>query len=184
MDTTLRVVAMPTRVIWDVLSPSMKGVMFGDNEAMLQVIKTGRNPTMRYLSRTHRVSISWLNEVYKAGNFKYKKTDEMAADIFTKAFANPVKRLAALKLISIDVTSINQTPSSNNKNHRQQKTPHIQHHANVCALSFVLRAMASPPSAPVKRLLAAGFKLEGQFKKRRAGSFLLASPVEQRAKHH
>ena len=28
MDTTLRVVAMPTRVIWDVLSPSMKGVMF------------------------------------------------------------------------------------------------------------------------------------------------------------
>ena len=48
MDTTLRVVAMPTRVICDVLSPSMKGVMFGDNEAMLQVIKTGRNPTMRY----------------------------------------------------------------------------------------------------------------------------------------
>ena len=44
MDTTLRVVAMPNRVIWDVLSPSMKGVMFGDNEAMLQVIRTGRNP--------------------------------------------------------------------------------------------------------------------------------------------
>ena len=47
---------------------------------------------MRYLARTHRVSISWLNEVVRAGTFTfmYNTTDDMAADIFTKAFANPV----------------------------------------------------------------------------------------------
>ena len=116
---------------------------------------------MRYLSRTHRASISWLNEVYKVGNFcfKYKKTDEMAADIFTQAYANPVEWLAALKLISIDATTVAQTPLPTEKNSRPP-TPQIQHHAHACALSFAFHAMATQPSAS-RRLIAAGFKVEG-----------------------
>ena len=31
----------------------------------------------------------------------YCKTDEMVADIFTKAFTNPIKRNAALELVGI-----------------------------------------------------------------------------------
>ena len=103
MDTTLRVIAMPAHVMWDVLSHAIKPTVFGDNEAMLQVIKTGRNPTMRYLARTHRVSVAWLHEVYASGvfAFKYKETKLMAADIFTKPFSNPQKWLEVIQLISI-----------------------------------------------------------------------------------
>ena len=91
MDTTLRVVAMPAHVMWDALPHAIKPTVFGDNEAMLQVIKTGRNPTMRYLARTHRVSVAWLHKVYASGTFtfKYKEAKLMAADIFTKPFVNP-----------------------------------------------------------------------------------------------
>ena len=91
MDTALRTVALPSGVLWEVLVPSMRATIFGDNEAMLQVIKTGRNPTMRYLSRTRRVSISWLHEIYESKilEFQYKETNLTSADIFTKAFANP-----------------------------------------------------------------------------------------------
>jgi hypothetical protein len=108
MDTTLRVVAMPSRIMWDTLVPTMKAFVFGDNEAMLQVIKTGRNPTMRYLARTHIVSISWLHEVYQSGTFtfKFRETAGMAADIFTKAFSNPQKWLDAIRLVCIFCASI------------------------------------------------------------------------------
>ena len=63
-----------------------------------------KNPTLRHLNRTHRVNVSWLCEVFR--NLKeveliYCKTDAMAADIFTKAFMNPIKWNAALDLIGI-----------------------------------------------------------------------------------
>ena len=31
-----------------------------DNEAVIKMIKKGRSPTMRHVSRTHRVSLDWL----------------------------------------------------------------------------------------------------------------------------
>ena len=34
-----------------------------DNQAMIRVVATGKNPTMRYLVRTHRVSVAWLHDV-------------------------------------------------------------------------------------------------------------------------
>eukprot|EP00974_Lingulodinium_polyedra_P029591 2851022-Lingulodinium_polyedra.AAC.1 len=34
-----------------------------DNSAMIRVIKTGRNPILRYLHRTHRISIAVLHEI-------------------------------------------------------------------------------------------------------------------------
>ena len=34
--------------------------MFEDNEAVIKMIIEGRSPTMRHLSRTHRVSLDWL----------------------------------------------------------------------------------------------------------------------------
>ena len=72
MDTALRTVALPPGVLWEVLVPSMRATILGDNEAMLQVIKTGRSPTMRYLSRTHRVSISWLHEIYESRVLEFR----------------------------------------------------------------------------------------------------------------
>jgi hypothetical protein len=34
-----------------------------DNQAMMACARSGRNPTMRYLGRTHRVSVAWLKEI-------------------------------------------------------------------------------------------------------------------------
>ena len=34
--------------------------VFGDNEAVIKMIVKGRSPTMRHVSRTHRVALDWL----------------------------------------------------------------------------------------------------------------------------
>ena len=58
----------------------------GDNAAMVSVLKSGRNPTMRHLGRTHGVSLTWLKDAIDSGrvDLGYIETDKMAADISTK----------------------------------------------------------------------------------------------------
>ena len=34
--------------------------VFEDNEAVIKMIEKGRTPTMRHVSRTHRVAFDWL----------------------------------------------------------------------------------------------------------------------------
>ena len=70
---------------------------------MIRVIETGRNPTMRYLHRTHRVSVGWLHERFSEDdlNLVYELTSKMAADIYTKAFTDAGKWEAAQWLINI-----------------------------------------------------------------------------------
>ena len=34
--------------------------LFEDNEAVIKMITKGRSPTMRHVSRTHRVALDWL----------------------------------------------------------------------------------------------------------------------------
>ena len=34
--------------------------VFEDNEAVIKMITNGRSPTMRHVSRTHRVTLDWL----------------------------------------------------------------------------------------------------------------------------
>ena len=34
--------------------------VFEDNKAMIKMIINGRSPTMRHVSRTHRVAVGWL----------------------------------------------------------------------------------------------------------------------------
>ena len=40
-----------------VLTADYPAVFPEDKQAMIRVMKSGRNPTMRYLHRTHRISI-------------------------------------------------------------------------------------------------------------------------------
>ena len=78
-----------------------------DNQAMIRVIETGRNPTMRYLHRTHRISIATLHEIITGQvadtkiNCEYTTSTEMAADIFTKGFTDKVKWDHAMRSIGI-----------------------------------------------------------------------------------
>ena len=60
---------------------------FEDNEAVIKMIIKGRSPTMRYVSRTHRVALDWLFDRINLDpkiQIKYIDTKNQLADILTK----------------------------------------------------------------------------------------------------
>ena len=61
--------------------------VFEDNEAVIKMIIKGRSPTMRHVSRTHRVALDWLFDRIKLDTkiqIKYIDTKNQLADILTK----------------------------------------------------------------------------------------------------
>ena len=61
--------------------------VFEDNEAVIKMIIKGRSPTMRHVSRTHRVALDWLFDrscLDSKIQFKYIDTKNQLADILTK----------------------------------------------------------------------------------------------------
>ena len=104
----IRTEGLPALQLWHmVLERPVRLLFQEDNQATILVLKTPRNPILRHLNRTHRVNVSWLCEVFenlKEVELKYCKTGEMAADIFTKVFTNPIKWNAAFELIGIKHT--------------------------------------------------------------------------------
>ena len=61
--------------------------VFEDNEAVIKMIIKGRSPTMRHVSRTHRVALDWLfgrSNLDSKIQIKYIDTKNQLADIFTK----------------------------------------------------------------------------------------------------
>ena len=61
--------------------------MFEDNEAVIKMIIKGRSPTMRHVSRTHRVALDWLFDRINLDpkiQIKYIDTENQLADILTK----------------------------------------------------------------------------------------------------
>ena len=58
-----------------------------DNEAVIKMIIKGRSPTMRHVSRTHRVALDWLIDRINLDSktqIKYIDTKNQLADILTK----------------------------------------------------------------------------------------------------
>ena len=53
--------ALSLRRVWFPHQPPL--LFHEDNQATMRVVSTGKSPTMRYLARTHRVSVAWLHEV-------------------------------------------------------------------------------------------------------------------------
>ena len=61
--------------------------VFEDNEAVIKMIIKGRSPTMRHVSRTHRVALDWLFDRINLDSkiqIKYMDTKNQLADILTK----------------------------------------------------------------------------------------------------
>ena len=61
--------------------------VFEDNEAVIKMIMKGRSPSMRHVSRTHRVAIDWLFDRINLDpkiQIKYIDTKNQLADILTK----------------------------------------------------------------------------------------------------
>ena len=72
------------------------GAYFGffyDNKAMISVVRSGKNPTMRHLERSHGVAVTWMHDMFERDYMylAYEVTDRMAADIYTKAFSDSRK---------------------------------------------------------------------------------------------
>ena len=63
--------------------------VFEDNEAVIKMIIKGRSPTMRHVSRTHRVALDWLFDRINLDpkvQIKYIDTKNQLADIPNKKF--------------------------------------------------------------------------------------------------
>ena len=61
--------------------------VFGDNEAVIKMIIKGRSPTMRHVSRTHRVAIDWFVDRINLDpqiQIKYIDTKNQLAYMLTK----------------------------------------------------------------------------------------------------
>ena len=58
-DFGLRTDGLPSLSLWRVLFPRHSPLLFHeDNQAINRVVTRGKNPTMRYLALTHRVSVA------------------------------------------------------------------------------------------------------------------------------
>ena len=59
-----------------------------DNEATIAIIKSGKNPTMKHMNRTHGVQVRALYDEFNKPrrNIKYIESAAQRADILTKCF--------------------------------------------------------------------------------------------------
>ena len=74
-------------MFWDISHQEALLYVFEDNEAVIKMIIKGRSPTMRHVSRTHRVAHVWLFERMNLDpkvQIKYIDTKNQLADILTK----------------------------------------------------------------------------------------------------
>ena len=62
--------------------------IFEDNKAVIKMIIKGRSPTMRHVSRTHRVALDWFFDRINLDpkvQIKYVESENQLADILTKS---------------------------------------------------------------------------------------------------
>ena len=65
--------------------------VFEDNEAVIKMMIKGRSPTMRHVSRTHRVALNWSFDRINLGRkiqIKYIDTKNQLADMLTKGISH------------------------------------------------------------------------------------------------
>jgi len=101
-DFGVRGVGLPSLSLWELLlAKPPKFTWYEDNSAAVQIMKSGRNPTIRHLGRTSRVSHTFLTEVANGPfcNLVQCHTDLMCADVFTKPFLIDCKWTHARMLI-------------------------------------------------------------------------------------
>ena len=71
-DYALRTHAIPVISLWKTLVGSDPKIVFhDDNQGMIAIIRSGQNPTMRHLERTHGISIQWMHDL-EAGLYAYQ----------------------------------------------------------------------------------------------------------------
>ena len=63
-------------------------IVHSDNTATISIAKSGKNPTMRHMGRVHGVGIAAIAQLVESKDIDigYIKSEQMAADIFTKFY--------------------------------------------------------------------------------------------------
>ena len=95
---------VPVVDLWRIVAGREPQIVFhDDNQAMIAVIRSGKNPTMRHIERSHGISIVWMHEMFLLSYIIliYEITSKMAADIHTKAFRDPMAWKRACMLINV-----------------------------------------------------------------------------------
>ena len=103
-NSAIRTIGLPALDLWEpVLQRTVQLTLVEDNESTAAIIRSGRNPTMRHLTRTHGVHVNWLHDLYRRKVFGviYSRTEAQCADVFTKAFRDLPKWQQAYRLIGI-----------------------------------------------------------------------------------
>ena len=100
-DAAMRKEGLPFLQIWDVLLDRKTILtLYEDNSACLQILKTGKNPTLRHVQRTHHVSIKFCHERFYPEDpgvehpqhkIRAVESEKQFADLFTKAFTKPLE---------------------------------------------------------------------------------------------
>ena len=91
----------------NVQSANREALLYGfeDNEAVIKMVMEGRSPTMRHVSRTHRVALDWLFDRINLDpkiQIKYIDTKNQLADILTKgSFSHVMSGIILLCLFNI-----------------------------------------------------------------------------------
>ena len=95
---------------------------FEDNEAVIKMIIKGRSPTMRHVSRTHRVALDWLFDRINLDpkiQIKYIDTKNQLADILTKGNFTRDEWNILLHLCNISIFSSASCPETMSKRMQQ-----------------------------------------------------------------
>jgi hypothetical protein len=97
-QVSLQKQGVPIQVLWNTVvkahgGDTAKMYVLLDNSPILEIIRTGRNLTMRHLSKTKGISVAWLHQICSPDDvhLRYISTSLMAADIFTKMFTDKIK---------------------------------------------------------------------------------------------
>ena len=74
-----------------------------DNTTAITAVRTNKNQTMKTLERNHGVVLGWMHERVKEGNYNliHTRSEDMSADLFTKAFTQKVIWTKLRKLVNI-----------------------------------------------------------------------------------
>jgi hypothetical protein len=87
--TGIKAVGIPALSLWETLlgRKAMKVQFQEDNEACLAIMRSGKAPTMRHVSRTQKIDIGFLHDQWDVSYTGWScHTHLMCADIFTKPF--------------------------------------------------------------------------------------------------
>ena len=100
--------------------------VFEDNEAVIKMIMKGRSPTMRHVSRTHRVALDWLFDRINLDpkiQIKFFDTKNQLADILTKGISHVMSGIICCACLTsaISVLQFASYRSQNEINKNQEK---------------------------------------------------------------